>query len=122
MLGKMRKFFREDIAVDQASVHGEDTHHQHDVSAVKGHAEKFVLLASLQWLLPVDHGDSSKSHDESVSEIAEHDGEEEWEGDDGREARIDFLVFGSSISVDDGLEAEREFVRLVVGWRSLRWS
>src|SRR6266536_2715754 len=80
--GKNREGFRENVVIDQTSVHREDTHHQHDVSTVKCHGEKLVADL-LELLIPVDHGDSSTDHEEAVSEITEHDSEEEWEGNDG---------------------------------------
>lgn len=40
-----------------------------------------------------------------MSEISEHDGEEEREGDDGEESWVDLLVGSDSVGVDDGLES-----------------
>ena len=53
--GKERHLLGEDVAVDDTSVHGEDTHHEHDVASVESHREQLVLLAALERLLPVDH-------------------------------------------------------------------
>lgn len=116
---EQRELLGEDITVDQTSVHGEDSHHEHDVTTVKSHAEEFVLLATLQRLLIVDHGGCSEGHDGTVSEITEHDSEQEREGDDGRKTRVDFGVLGSAVGVNDGLEAKGELVGLVVGGRGL---
>ena len=112
------KLLGEDITVDQTGVHGEDSHHQHDVATIERHTEKLILLSALQGLLPVDHGGCGESHDGTVTKITEHDGEQEREGDDGRQTRVDFGVLGSTICVNDGLETDGEFVGLVVGgWR-----
>jgi hypothetical protein len=54
-----------------------------------------------------------------VSDVSEHDGEEEGEGDDGEESRVDLLVRGDSVRVDNGLESSRELVRAVERGRVL---
>ena len=54
-----------------------------------------------------------------MTEVTEHDGEQEREGDNCVKARIDFLILGSTIGVDDSLETFRKLVGLVVSWRRL---
>lgn len=54
-----------------------------------------------------------------MSDVSEHDGEEEGEGDDGEESRVDLLVRGDSVRVDNGLESSRELVRAVERGRVL---
>lgn len=39
-----------------------------------------------------------------MPDIAEHDGEEEGEGDDGEYGGVDFLVPGHTVGIDDELE------------------
>jgi hypothetical protein len=113
------KLLGEGVTVDQTSVHGEDTHHEHDVATEESHGKELVLLGAQERLLPVDHGTGGSSHDETVTEITKHDSEEEGEGDDGRQTRVDFGVLGSTVSVDDGLETQSKSVGLVVSWGSL---
>ena len=45
-----------------------------------------------------------------MGDIPEHDPEEEGEGDDCEEGRVELLVVGRAVSVDDLLEPRGEFV------------
>lgn len=113
------KLLRESVTVDKTSVHGEDTHHEHDVTTEEGHGEKLILLGAHEGLLPVDHGAGGSSHDETVTEITKHDGEQEGESNNCGQTRVDFGVLGSTVGVDDGLETKSESVGLVVRRGSL---
>ena len=50
--------------------------------------------------------------------VAEHDRKQEREGDDGKKARVDFLVCRDAVRVHDRLEALCEFVRTM----ECRWG
>jgi len=117
--GEDGELLGEGVTVDETSVHGEDTHHEHDVATEESHGEELVLLGAQKGLLPVDHGASSHSHEETVTEITEHDSEEEGEGNNGGQTGVDFGVLGGTVSIDDGLEPKGELVGLVIGWRRL---
>lgn len=53
-----------------------------------------------------------------MTNITEHDSEEERERDHGKQPWVDFLVGCNSIAVHDGLEALRELIRSDErGWR-----
>lgn len=52
--------------------------------------------------------------------ITKHDSEKEGESDDGEETRIDFLIGGDTIGIDDALETLSELVGTMEGWGSLR--
>jgi hypothetical protein len=54
-----------------------------------------------------------------VTQITKHDGEQEGEGDHGKEPRIDFLICCDSIGIDDGLVSFRELVCAMERWRFL---
>ena len=47
--------------------------------------------------------DSEQEDDEAVAGISEHDPEEEGEGDDGEDGRVDLLVAGHAVVVDQDL-------------------
>ena len=46
-----------------------------------------------------------------MTNITEHDSEQEREGDDSEQTRIDFLVRRDTVGIHDGLETLRELVR-----------
>lgn len=53
-----------------------------------------------------------------MTNVTEHDSEEERERDDRKQPRIDFLVGCDPIAVHDGLEALRELIGSdECGWR-----
>lgn len=108
----------EHIVVDETGVEREDSHDQGDVTTIVDHGEQFESDL-LEGLLPVDHGQRGKEHDDSVSEVTKHDSEEEREGNNGRQGRVDLLVCCGTISIDDGLESLGELVCLQVRWRRL---
>jgi hypothetical protein len=66
-----------------------------------------------------DHERSGEEGEEAVTEVSEHDGEEEGKGDDGDEARVDFLVGRDTVRVDDGLETLSKGRRSVEGGRGV---
>lgn len=48
-----------------------------------------------------------------MAQIAEHNSEQEGESDDGVKGWISFLVRSNTISIDQSLEAMREFIRAI---------
>ena len=68
-------------------------------------------VALAQLLLEHDHEGGGQEDDEAVTNIAEHDSEQEREGDDRKQTGVDFLVSGNTIGIHDGLEALRKLVR-----------
>ena len=54
-----------------------------------------------------------------MTNVAEHDGEQEWESDDSEQPRVDFLVCRDTITVHNGLETLRKLVCTDVRWRLL---
>src|SRR6478736_5586935 len=54
-----------------------------------------------------------------MAEITEHDSKQEREGDKNRNGRVDLLVRGGTISIDDGLETFGDLVGLKVSRRRL---
>ena len=110
---------REDIIVDEASVAREETHQEDDVTTAEENVPDLIggLLGS-QFLLSCDHPESKHCHDQTMTQITEHDAEQEWESDDGVQSGISFLVRCDSICVDQVLEATSEFVCSIECW----WS
>lgn len=108
----------EDIIVDEAGVDREDSHDKSDVASVIDHGEE-LEGDLLERLLPVDHGQRSAEHDDGVAEITKHDGEQEGEGNNNGNGRVDFLVSGGTIGVDDGLECFGKLVGLEISRRLL---
>lgn len=45
-----------------------------------------------------------------MTDVTEHDCEKEWEGNDRKQPRVDFLVLGDTIAIHDRLEG---FCKLV---------
>ncbi len=64
--------------------------------------------------------ESESEHDATVAGIAEHDREQEWEGSDGENGRIDFTVRVHSVRVDQVLKSGRILVCSVEGGRRIR--
>ena len=108
----------EHIIVDKTGVDREDSHDQGDVTTIVDHGEE-LERDLLEGLLPVDHGEGGAKHDNGVTEITEHDSEEEGESDNDGDSGVDFLVGSSTVGVDNGLESLGELVGLEVGRRSL---
>jgi hypothetical protein len=61
--------------------------------------------------------ETDKQNQDTVTNITKHDGEQEWEGDNGEETRVDLTVTCHSVGVHNVLESSRKLVRLVVS----RW-
>ena len=56
-----------------------------------------------------------------MTNITEHDSEQEREGDDSEQTRIDFLIRRDTVGIHDGLEALGELVRTMErGGRAIR--
>lgn len=70
-------------------------------------------------LLPEAHVRSDGEGEEAVSEVSKHDGKQEREGDDGEQSRVDLLVGGDTVRVDNGLERLGEHGRSVERRRRL---
>jgi len=51
-----------------------------------------------------------------VEDIAIHDSEEEWEGDDGKQSWVGLLVIWDTISIDNDLEGFSESIMLEQSW------
>lgn len=68
-----------------------------------------------------DHVNRSTEYDETMTNIAEHDCEEERERNDREKSRVDLLIFSDTVTVHDGLEGFSEFIRPVErGWCLVR--
>lgn len=67
--------------------------------------------------LQIDQSGSRRCHDQTVTDIAEHDGEKERKSDDSEETRVDFLVRCDTVGIDDRLKTFGKFVGTVEsGW------
>lgn len=55
-----------------------------------------------------------------MTNITEHNGEKEREGNDGKQSGVDFLIGGNAICIHDFLERYRELVSAMERWRSFR--
>jgi hypothetical protein len=73
-------------------------------------AEDFPEIRARPLALVEDHPQCRAEDDRPVSNIAEHDREQERECDDGKETRVDLLVRRHAVRVHDCLEALRELV------------
>ena len=51
-----------------------------------------------------------------MEDIAIHDSEEEWEGDDGKQSWVGLLVIWDTISIDNDLEGISESIMLEQSW------
>lgn len=99
----------EDVVVDHARVDTEQAHEKDDVASSKDDAKHLVLDFLQGFFLDakVSREDGDK---ETMAGVAEHDGEQEREGDDSVQARIDLPVVSHAVSVDKHLEAVSELV------------
>jgi hypothetical protein len=59
---------------------------------------------------------SNEEDQETVTNIAEHNGEQKGERNNSKETRVDFTVLGHTVGVDNILESSSKLVGLVVGW------
>ncbi|KAH3680629.1 hypothetical protein WICPIJ_008200 [Wickerhamomyces pijperi] len=108
----------EQIIVHEPSNHGENTHQQQDVTTRESHVEDLVSFDSGNGLFEINQTGSSTGQDKTMTQVTKHNGEHEWEGDNGRQPGIDLLVLGNTVGVTKVLEGIGELVGLVVCW----WS
>lgn len=76
--------FGEQIVVDEARVHGEHAHEQHDVSSGEENVPDFVggFFGAKRTLVD-DHPGGEQRENDAVTQIAEHHSEQDRERDDG---------------------------------------
>ena len=79
--------------------------------ALKERSHDLAEIGACPLALVEDHIQCREKDDRPVSNVAEHDREQERKGDDGKEAWVDLLVRSDAIRVHDRLEALRELVR-----------
>mmetsp|Transcript_60124 Transcript_60124/g.158160 ORF Transcript_60124/g.158160 Transcript_60124/m.158160 type:complete len:742 (+) Transcript_60124:648-2873(+) len=105
---------REEVVVEEAGVHAEDTHHGQDVPG-------FVELrdAELELVGLPDGVDAQRKEHGPVAYVAVHHSEEEGEGDDGEERGVDLAVLGEPVRVHEVLEDPGELVLADVRGRIL---
>ncbi len=63
-----------------------------------------VDLFGLELTLSETHPESESEDDESMAGVAEHDGKQEREGDDGEDGRVGLAVTGNPIRVNQFLK------------------
>ena len=83
-------------------------------ATTRSHTTNLAAFEAHQALLLVDEKESKEHHEHAVAAVAEHDGEEEGEGDDGERSRVHLLVRGHAVGIHDGLECPRVLVGEVV--------
>ena len=78
-------------------------------------------IALRQLALKQDHRQCSEESDKTVTDVAEHDCEQEGERNDSKQARVDLLVRRYTVGVHDGLETFSKLVRAVERrWGAIR--
>ena len=70
----------------------------------------------LESVVKQDQQKTDEAVDRSMTHITEHHSKEEWEGRHCQQSWVSFKVVGSTISVNNLLESEGEFVEWNVGW------
>lgn len=109
----------EDVVVDEASVDAKKGHDSDQVPATKEVLPDLVVdLSRFQHLLLDAHVQAEAQHDGAVTGVAEHDGEQEGEGDDGVNGGVGFTVACHSICIDQSLECSS----ILVGSEESRWG
>mmetsp|Transcript_28541 Transcript_28541/g.67481 ORF Transcript_28541/g.67481 Transcript_28541/m.67481 type:complete len:523 (-) Transcript_28541:663-2231(-) len=106
----------EGLVVDRSAVESEDAHHEDKIAALVDHADHLVELLLGELLLVQDEPQSRQRHDQPVSGIAEHDTEEEGEGDARKHSGVILLVVSNTVRFDERLEAVGKLVGPEVGW------
>ena len=82
-------------------------------------AEDFPEICARKSPLAQDHKNASKEDDDTVADVPEHDCEQEWEGNDSEETRVDFLVRCDTITIHYSLETLGKLIRALERWGSL---
>lgn len=112
--------FREDVIVHEARVHRKHAHQEDNVPATKEDVPDFVVrFLRRQRLLLQHHPQPEQGHDRTVPKIAEHDREQEREGNDRVRGWVHFAIARDTVRIDQRLERVRKFVRPVVRRRIL---
>mmetsp|Transcript_6289 Transcript_6289/g.14517 ORF Transcript_6289/g.14517 Transcript_6289/m.14517 type:complete len:341 (-) Transcript_6289:1413-2435(-) len=101
---------REGLVVDEADVGGEGAVEEEHVPPAVDHREDVVELLLAERLLVADEVQREEQQQRPVSDVAEHDPEEEGEADDGESARVHLAVPGETVRVDQPLETRGELV------------
>mmetsp|Transcript_59342 Transcript_59342/g.145717 ORF Transcript_59342/g.145717 Transcript_59342/m.145717 type:complete len:215 (-) Transcript_59342:1069-1713(-) len=109
----------EELVVDEARVGGEDAHQEDVVAPLVERAEHLVGSEVRELLLEIAQQPASERHHDPVTDITEHDTEEEGEGDDREDGGVELLVPRGTVRVDDRLRALRELGGAEVGGRGL---
>ena len=110
----------EDVVVDDARVYAEYGHEEDDVASAEEYLPDLVALELVvQLLLTQHHEQGEEEHDDAVTGVAEHDGEQERKRDDGERRRIELAVAGYAVRVHDVLKAGAELVHAIVRGRHL---
>ena len=115
------------VVVYEARINRKQTHEQYDVppavscqlkiltryqrGALEELAEDLPKICARPLAFVVDHPQCREEDDRPVSNVTEHDREQEREGDHGKEARVDLLVRRDTVRIHDCLEALRKLVR-----------
>lgn len=107
---------REELVVQQSSVAGEEAHQGKEVPAFHHSFEAWVS-GCFEFVLEHYQDESEHQNDGSVTQVTEHDSEEEWETDGGKGGWVEFLVVRHSILVHNQLGKEEEVVELKVSGR-----
>lgn len=102
---------REELVVNPAGVEGEYSHHQDEV------ANSINVRQHFPGSLALCHPDGEGEESSSVTDITEHDSEEEGEDWDGIESRVDFTITRHSVGINDFLEGGSEGINLEMCWR-----
>ena len=88
-----------EVVVDPAAVEGEEAHHEDHVPELADEGER----AFADFIVEEDEVEAQDEDDSSVGHIAEHDSEEEGEGDSCEDGGVDLLVAGHSVGIGDFL-------------------
>eukprot|EP00128_Syssomonas_multiformis_P011489 Colp12_sorted_trinity150504_noHs@34485 len=104
----------EHIVVDQTGVDGEKAHQKNEVATPKESGPHFAPIEAGELLLVKHNCQSSQSQKNAMTEVAEHNREQERESNHGEQTGVHLTVGCHTIGVDDGLETFSELVSLVI--------
>ena len=101
---KQRHRDGETLVIQHTGVDAKHSHEQDGVSTVKTHLDNLVQGFSAELLLVHHEVQRRQEHEDTVSKVAEHDGEEERESDDGEHGGVHLTVSPHTIRLDDTLK------------------
>mmetsp|Transcript_34490 Transcript_34490/g.53851 ORF Transcript_34490/g.53851 Transcript_34490/m.53851 type:complete len:280 (+) Transcript_34490:901-1740(+) len=93
----------EELIIDETRIGRKDTHKENIVASLINGAEHLIRSQTDKGFFVDDEEGTSEGHHETMTNVTEHNSEEERESDHTENSGIELLVAGSAVSIHNGL-------------------